>query len=251
MTAGALPGARALAATRESLFVEGFRLMRERLRIYLAFAVACAVTASIVFPRIDLLQTLASGNPLAILRVPPLNVVVLLSLLALFFILPSALRRIEPNFRMTVWRTGVALLTIFSVGIVTELGYAAAVIPGVIAGVLLSQTLINALLRSEERTSFGNVGSNLVHAFRDSFELTRGHFATTFGVVALSLVILAIPYLIVLTASIVLDVLEPRSLVLTAPLLLLTFVYFECVRYALIVRWYRRLALNAAPSAAA
>jgi hypothetical protein len=251
MTAGALPGARALAATRESLFVEGFRLMRERLRIYLAFAVACAVTASIVFPRIDLLQTLASGNPLAILRVPPLNVVVLLSLLALFFILPSALRRIEPNFRMTVWRTGVALLTIFSVGIVTELGYAAAVIPGVIAGVLLSQTLINALLRSEERTSFGNVGSNLVHAFRDSFELTRGHFATTFGVVALSLVILAIPYLIVLTASIVLDVLEPRSLVLTAPLLLLTFVYFECVRYALIVRWYRRLALNAPPSAAA
>jgi len=37
-----------------------------------------------------------------------------------------------------------------------------------------------------------------------------------------------------------------RSLVLTAPLLYLTFVYFECVRYALIVWWYRRLAAGVA-----
>jgi hypothetical protein len=40
----------------------------------------------------------------------------------------------------------------------------------------------------------------------------------------------------------ILGVKIPASLVLTAPLLLLTFVYSECVRYSLIVRWYRRLA---------
>jgi len=34
-----------------------------------------------------------------------------------------------------------------------------------------------------------------------------------------------------------------------APLLLLTFVYFECVRYALIVRWYRRLRFEDRPLA--
>jgi hypothetical protein len=34
----------------------------------------------------------------------------------------------------------------------------------------------------------------------------------------------------------------PPSLVIMTPLLFLTFTYFECVRYALIVRWYRRLA---------
>jgi hypothetical protein len=232
------------------LLVEGFCLMRERLRIYLAFAVVCAATGAFAFPRINLLQTFASGNPLSILRAPPLNVVVLLSLSALFFILPSALRRIQPGFRMTLGRTGVAILTIASVGIVTELGYAAAVIPGVILGVLLSQTLINALLRSDEPTSLGDLGKTVMRAYRGSFELTRGHFASTFGVVALSLTILAIPYLVVLVASVVLDVVEPRSLVLTAPLLLLTFVYFECVRYALIVRWYRRLATHAAPSEA-
>jgi hypothetical protein len=249
MIAGALPGARARSAARESLLVEGFCLMRERLRIYLAFAVACAATAAFALPSRNLLQLLASGNPLAILRAPPLNVVTLLSLIALFFILPSALRRIEPGFRMTLWRTVVALLTIVSVGLVTELGYAAAVVPGVILGVLLSQTLINALLRSEERTSFGNVGKNVVSAYRGSFELTRGHFATTLGVTVLSIVILAVPFFLTLVAAIVLDVLEPRSLVLTAPLLLLTFVYFECVRYSLIVRWYRRLAVFAASPA--
>jgi hypothetical protein len=251
MTVGALPGVRAKPASRESLLLEGFRLMRERLRIYLAFAVACAAAAAFVFPRVNLLQTFASGNPLAILRAPPFNVVILLSLLALFFILPSALRRIQPGFRMTVWRTVVAILTIASVALVTELGYAAAVVPGVILGVLLSQTLINALLRSDERTSLGDLGKTVVQAYRGSFELTRGHFASTLGVVVFSLAILAIPYFLVLLAAIMLDVLEPRSLVFTAPLLLLTFVYFECVRYSLIVRWYRRLALNASSPAAA
>ncbi len=32
------------------------------------------------------------------------------------------------------------------------------------------------------------------------------------------------------------------AVVAMALLLILTFIYFECVRYALIVRWYRRLA---------
>ncbi len=225
--------------------------MRERLLVYVALALACAATSAVVFPRINLLQTFASGDPVAILRAPPLNVVVLLSLLALFFILPSALRRIEPGFRMTLWRSVVALLTIASVGLVTELGYAAAVVPGVIVGVLLSQTLMNALLRSDERSSLSDMGKTLASAYRGSFELTRGHFATTLGVVVLSLAILAVPYAIALSASVVLDVVEPRSLVLTAPLLLLTFVYFECVRYSLIVRWYRHLARTAASTAAA
>jgi hypothetical protein len=34
----------------------------------------------------------------------------------------------------------------------------------------------------------------------------------------------------------------PPSLIVTSPLVLLVFVYSECVRYVLIVRWYRRLA---------
>jgi hypothetical protein len=242
MLAGALPGVRTMPASTMSLFVEGFRLMRERLFVYAAFAVACAAAAALVFPHVNLLQLFAGGDPLGVLRTPPLSVVVVLSLLALFFILPSAMRRLQPDFRMTGSRTFVALLTLASVGIVTELGYAVAVIPGVIVGVLLSQTLINALLRSDERASLGSIGSILGAAYRGSFELTRGHFVTTLGMVVLSLAILGVPYLVALATAIVLDVLDPRTLVFTAPLLLLTFVYFECVRYSLIVRWYRRLA---------
>lgn len=221
-------------------------MMRESLPVYLAFALVCAVAAAVAFPRTNLLHLCASGDPLAIVKTLPLNVVVLLALVALFFILPSALRRIEPSFRMTAWRTVVAFVTIGSVGAVTELGYAAAILPGVIAGVLLSQVLIGTLLRTGEPVAARRVLRTLVDAYRGSFELTRGHFATTLGVLVLSLAVLAVPFVLALTTAIVLDDLEPRSLVLTAPLLFLTFIYFECVRYALIVCWYRRLAADGA-----
>jgi hypothetical protein len=61
-----------------------------------------------------------------------------------------------------------------------------------------------------------------------------------------SLAILLVPFLIVMFTLIVLGVNVPPSLVVMAPLLFLTFTYFECVRYALIVRWYRHLASQAA-----
>ena len=72
--------------------------------------------------------------------------------------------------------------------------------------------------------------------------LTREHFITTLGICALSLLILGVPFLIGLIALLVFDALDGRSLIITAPALFLIFVYCECVRYTLIVRWYGRLA---------
>jgi hypothetical protein len=37
------------------------------------------------------------------------------------------------------------------------------------------------------------------------------------------------------------DSLDARSLIAAAPALFMTFIYCECLRYVLIVRWYRRL----------
>ncbi len=215
--------------------------MRERLPVYAAFAAICAVAAWLVFPRIDLYGILAS-NPAALMTTPPVSVVLLLSLGALFFILPSALRRIQPNFKMTALRAALTLATILGVGAVTEIGYAFAVIPGIIIAVLLSQTLINALLRADESGSLQQVASTLLGSVRGSVQMTKSHFASTLGVVAASLLILLVPFLIVLFGLAVLGVKIPSSLVVMAPLLFLTFIYFECVRYALIVRWYRHLA---------
>jgi hypothetical protein len=61
-------------------------------------------------------------------------------------------------------------------------------------------------------------------------------------VVVASLAILIVPFAFVMLSLLVLGVRIPPSLVIMTPLLFLTFTYFECVRYALIVRWYRRLA---------
>ena len=117
----------------------------------------------------------------------------------------------------------------------------AAVVPGVILGVLLSQALIGALLRT------GNAAApqSLFAAFRasivNSLAMTREHFGSTFGVVSLSLVVLMVPCAIAIAALEVSYIADPRTLLGTAPLLFLTFTYFECVRYVMIVRWYRRL----------
>jgi hypothetical protein len=214
------------------LLPEAFALMRERWIPYGLLALACALSALAVF---------ASGDPLVVLRTPPINVILIAALIAIFFVLPSALRRIQPSFKMTAWRAVITLATLFCVGVATEIGYAAAVIPGIIVGVLMSQALINALLRTGERSSAREAAQTVWGAFRGSFHLTRDHFVTTLGITILSLTILGIPFTLGLIALLVGDSLDARSLVAAAPALFMTFIYCECLRYVLIVRWYRRL----------
>lgn len=215
-------------------------MMRERLFVYLAFACVCAIAGWIVWPNADIYDVLAS-HPLSLVSSPPVSVVLILALVALFFIVPSAMRRLEPTFRMTAWRIALTASTIVAVALVTELGYVFAVLPGIVAGVLLSQVLVGALLRERIGTGPASVGRAIVGSMRSSIELTRGHFVTTLGVIVASLAILLVPFTIVLFGLAVLGVRLPASLALMAPFLLLIFVYFECVRYALVMRWYRRL----------
>lgn len=225
------------------LFAEGFALLRERIFAYGLLAAACALTAAAVYSKVNLLRVFASGDPVAAMRTPPINVILITSLIAIFFVLPSALRRIAPSFKMTMWRAAITGVTLFVVGAATEVGYAAAIIPGIVIGVLLSQTLINALLTSDDKASPRQAAITIVVSARGSFNLTREHFATTFSILAVSLAMLGFPFLVGLIGLLVADALNPVSLVATAPALFLTFIYCECTRYVLIVRWYRRLEL--------
>ena len=219
--------------------------MRERLPIYLLLAGICAASAFVAFPRVDIYGALteaANGHPVQLFTQPPVSVDLVLAIGAVLFVLPSALRRIEPTFRMNLVRLGIAVVTLICVGFLVDAGCGLAVIPGIAAAVLLSQALIGALLRAPEHATVRNLGATMAAAFRNSFEMTRGHFATTLGVVTASLAIFVVPGTCGLFLLWILGVKAPASLVLTSPLLLLTFVYSECVRYSLIVRWYRRLA---------
>jgi hypothetical protein len=180
---------------------------------------------------------------------PPLGLVLGLSLLAQFIIIPSVVRRIDPAFKLTIVGFAIMLLTIAVVGFVTDLGYALAILPGIVIAVLLSQALVGALVRTRAgmglRDGFAAIGGSI----KGSFSMTRGHFATTFGVVAMSLFILIVPFVFAAFWAIVGGVNEPRTLPASACGLFLLFVYLECVRYSLIVRWYRRLAgMDPAPS---
>ena len=217
--------------------------MRERLALYFVFAAVCAGAAWLALPHLDVYAIL-THDPAALVRTSPVSVVMVLALVALFFILPCAMRRIEPTFRMTAVRLATTVVTMTAVAVVTELGYVLAVIPGIVAGVLLSQVLVGTLLRVPDGRGARGAFGALVGSVRSSVVLTRTHFITTLGVVVLSLAILLVPFAVALFALAVLGVTAPLSLVVTSPLAFLTFIYFECVRYALVVRWYRRLAFE-------
>ena len=213
------------------LFREAGRLMRERWKAYAFFAAICGAAAAIP----------VTGDPVNLLNYPVFRVWFAAAVIALFFIVPTAIRKLRPSFRMTLWRVVLTVTVLVLIGLVTDLGLLAAVIPGLVASVLLSQTLVIALLQSGEHPSLGALPAGITKAVRDSFRFTRGHFVTTLGIVALSLAILMVPLLIAMLAMIVLYVKAPPSLYAMAPVLYLTFIYFECVRYTLIVRWFRRL----------
>jgi hypothetical protein len=231
MASVVIAGAPARDRLLSGLFAEGVRLMRERWPVYAFFAVVCAVAAALP----------VRGDPVNLLNYPVFRVWFGCAVLAIFFILPTAIRRLRPDFRMTVQRGLLTALVLVSISFVTDLGIMAAVIPGLIVGVLLSQGLVVALIQSSEKPSVGGVISSIKRAFGASFALTRGHFATTLGVVTLSLAILIVPIFLELIAMIVFYVRLPQSLYAVAPLLYLSFIYLECVRYTLIVRWFRRL----------
>jgi hypothetical protein len=238
---GAIAAPRNGVRLHERLFAEGFALMRERIAAYGLLALACALSGAYAPMRGNLLQVFAAGNPAAVFKTAPINAIMIAALIAIFFVLPSALRKLEPSFRMTLWRGALTFVMLLCLGVATDLGYAAAVIPGIVLGVLLSQALIAALLGAGERGSIGDLGKAVASALRGSFALTREHFMTTLGVCLLSLTILGVPFLFGLIALLVLDTIQPLSLAFTAPALLMLFVYCECVRYVLIVRWYGRL----------
>lgn len=211
------------------IFGEGLRLLRERWKVYAAFAIVCGVaTASGLRAMIPAEET-PEAMVSALINSYGIRSVMILALVSIFFIMPSALRRLDPSFRLTPSRFAVMLSSIVAVALTTELGLLAFVLPGVVIAVLWSQVTIGAVL-----------GGNF-EAFRRSFQMTKDRFFSTFAVCTGSVVLLMIPLGAAYLAAVIAWVRLPASLVVTLPLVLLTFVYFDCVRYAMLVRWYARL----------
>ncbi|MGH7756149.1 MAG: hypothetical protein ACREM8_07685, partial [Vulcanimicrobiaceae bacterium] len=118
-----------------SLIGEGLELMRERWAVYATLAAVCAFAGQLGTP-----------NPRQFADSLAFRLVMICALVAIFFVLPSAVRRLDPMFTMTPRRTALMLATLIGLGLVTELGYLALILPGVALGVLLSQTLLGVLL---------------------------------------------------------------------------------------------------------
>jgi hypothetical protein len=229
MAVGTFSPERAQGSPFLALFGEGFGLLRERWKVYALFAAACAAATGAGLQA----MTAADDSPEALVAALTgsfgIRSLVVLALLSVFFIMPSALRRLDPAFRMTPRRFWIMLSAVVAVGLATEIGTIAFILPGIAIAVLWSQATIGAVLSGD----FG--------AFRRSFRMTKDHFFSTFAVVAGSLVLLAVPVGFMYLAAVVAWVRAPASLIVTLPLVLIAFIYFDCVRYAWLVRWYARL----------
>ncbi len=225
-----------------SLLTEAWTLIRERFGIYLSLALLCGIAGT--FGASELIAALRGSDAAAVLSavwtVPALRVVIAAAGAALFFIVSSALRRVRSDFRMTPDKILLLAFTLLTMGLIVDLGFAALIAPGIAIGVLISQTLFNVLL-AEGASGLQEIPGRLRDGLAASVRMTKRRFVSTCGVVTLSLLILMIPFCGALLGTLVLMGMEPRTLIVTAPLLFLVFVYFECVRYALIARWYRRL----------
>ncbi len=222
--------------------------MRARIAVYVGLAIVCAAIEWYAYARIDIVALLteaANGHPVPLIVKPPLGLVLGLSLVAQFAIVPTAVAQLVPAFRLTLAGALVMILTLGIVGFVTDVGYAFAIVPGIAFAVLLSQVLIGVLVRLRSGMSLREIGDVFFQAVRGSYGMTRSHFASTLGVLVVSLAILVVPFCFVAFWVVVLGGDVPWSLVATTPALLLLFVYLECSRYTLVVRWYRRLARDA------
>src|SRR5271154_7126083 len=88
-------GAPARESLLSGLFADGVRLMRERWLVYAFFAAVCGGAAALP----------VRGDPVNLLNYPVFRVWFACAILAIFFILPSAIRRLRPDFRMTLRRS--------------------------------------------------------------------------------------------------------------------------------------------------
>ena len=235
-----------------AIFAGGLILMRARISVYIGLTALCAAIEFYAYARTDIVALLteaANGHPLPLVLRPPLGLVIGLSLVAQFAIIPTAVAEIVPAFRLTLGGALVMILTLALVGFVTDIGYAFAIIPGIACAVLLSQVLLGVLVRLRDGMSMREILAVFSDAVRGSYGMTRTHFGTTLGVLVLSLAILIVPFCFVAFWVIVLGGNIPWTLVLTTPALFVLFVYLECSRYTLVVRWYQRLARNGEPQA--
>jgi hypothetical protein len=174
-----------------------------------------------------------------------------LALVARYFIIDSAMRRIDPEYRTTPRSFGVQSLVMLVLVAFTLVSSFGSALPGVvgavasivllivsIAAILLSQTLFAALSRPG-----GGQGAPLGDALLLSFRMTKNRFLMTLLITTCGVLLVVVPLSIAIIPLFVAMVESSLSwLAAGIPLLVLMFVYLESVRFILMTRWYARMA---------
>lgn len=231
--------------------------MRERLGVYLLIALAAAPLSYWWARPFDLSAlNVAHPQPDALLPIVyeflhDLIPFVLLSVVARFFIVPSAMRRIDPGYKTTTRAfviqfvvvaiiIGFSYVSFFGSALPGALGTVAniALIAISLAAVLLSQALFAALVDDRR----GEADVPVSDAIRRSYTMTRASFMPTLLVNVIGIFFVVFPLnLAILPLFLAMILRSPKWLAVGTPILILLFVYFECVRFTLMTRWYAHL----------
>jgi hypothetical protein len=228
-----------------SAFRDALPLLRSRIGVYGTLAGLCALVglflpllngfnpaqpAALMEPGVVVLQAASERVDVAF------NVVNVLGLVALFFALPAIARTVQPDFKMTAGKVFGFIGIAIAIGVCTEVGAILLIVPGVLIYVKWSQAFWTYLL-SDGKNPFG-----------ESWEITTGHFWTTFGFLLFSALAAAVPILIIFMIPALIAAFFPFLGPALLPIAFLGYVYGLHVLYLAMLRWM--LHLRAAHAAA-
>jgi hypothetical protein len=239
--------------------------MRERLGLYLVIALVGAPLGYWWARPFDLgALAVAKPQPNDLLPIVyeflrDLIPFLVLSVAARFFIVESTMRRIDPSYTTTPRRFVVQFGVVFVILAFSYISFYGSALPGAlgaiatialltisVAAILLSQALFAALV--DKRRSGGR-GAPMSDAVKLSYNLTRTSFVPTLLVTVIGIFFVVFPVnLAIVPLFLAMLLKSPRWLALGTPLLILMFIYFECVRFALMARWYSHLARGLGPA---
>jgi hypothetical protein len=214
----------------QGAFRDAVPLLKSRRTLYIVMAALCAI-AGILLLLLPASETVAAGNS-STTQMPRLqfafDVPDVLGGLAVFFIYPSVVRSVRPEFRMTVGRFFGMLGVSIVVGVVCMAGFMLFIIPGFWIGIKWSLSLWTYLV-DEGKNPFG-----------ESWEITTGQFWETFAFfVFLELCI--VPMLVVMFIVAALAGVVPILGVVLLPIAFLIYLYALHVILLGTMRWMLRL----------
>lgn len=229
-----------------SSFSDAIPLLKPRTIVYvilLLFAAGAGFGLQYLTPMFDTASTTGNMSPQMLHALVSLYgsfyPAIVLAAVAVYFIIPSAMRTVRPGFGMTIGRFFGLLGMGYAVVLAAEIGLILLIVPGFWFGVKWSQYIWTYLMRDSD------------DPLDESWRITTGRFWETFGFFIVIAIIEVIILVVVVGIAAGLSYALPQGSVVWSPLAFLGCLFAMSFAVLAQLRWMLRLRERAGTPAAA